>query len=404
LIRAGNYPAFNPPWPKMRPKIAVFGVLLQPVIVTLTKVYMITKEAVLEALSQVQEPDLGKDLVTLNMIHDIAIDGKNVSFTVMLTTPACPLKDMIEKACVNAIRLLVDKEAVVKVHMASNVNSNRKDNKAVLPGVKNIIVVASGKGGVGKSTVAVNLAIGLAKEGASVGLLDADIHGPSIPIMLGMRDERPKMIDVGDKGKIVPIERYGIKAMSIGLLIDEKQAVIWRGPQASSALKQFITDVYWQELDYLVIDLPPGTGDIHLTLVQTVPVTGAVIVSTPQQVAAADARKAIMMFKQPQINVPILGIVENMAYFTPQELPENKYYIFGKGGARNMAEQFDLPFLGEIPLVQGIREGGDKGVPAVVGDEPVAKNAFVALAQRVAQNIAIRNANLEPTKVVQMAN
>jgi len=365
---------------------------------------MITKEAVIEALSQVQEPDLGKDLVTLNMISDIAIDGKNVSFTVILTTPACPLKDMIEKACVNAIRLLVDKEAVVKVNMTSNVNSNRKDNKSVLPGVKNIIVVASGKGGVGKSTVSVNLAIGLAQEGAKVGLLDADIHGPSIPIMLGLRGERPQMTEIDGKGMIVPMERFGIKTMSIGLLIDEKQAVIWRGPQASAALRQFITDVYWQELDYLIIDLPPGTGDIHLTLVQTVPVTGAVIVSTPQAVAAADAKKAIMMFKQAQINVPILGIVENMAYFTPRELPENKYYIFGQGGARQMAEQFELPFLGEIPIVQGIREGGDKGIPAVVDDEPVAKEAFTRLARKVAQNIAMRNANMAPTKVVEMMN
>mgnify|MGYP003332749708 FL=1 len=263
---------------------------------------MITKEAVIEALSQVQEPDLGKDLVTLNMVKDIAIDGKKVSFTVVLTTPACPLKDMIEKACVNAIRLLVDKEAVVTVNMTANVTNNRKDNKAMLPGVRNIIVVGSGKGGVGKSTVSVNLAIALAQQGAKVGLLDADIHGPSIPMMMGMRDERPQMTEVDGKGMIVPLERYGIKAMSIGLLIDEKQAVIWRGPKASSALKQFITDVYWQELDYLVIDLPPGTGDIHLTLVQTVPVTGAVIVSTPQAVASADAKKAIMMFKQPQIN------------------------------------------------------------------------------------------------------
>ena len=363
---------------------------------------MITKEAVLKALSNVQEPDLGKDLVTLNMISDIEIDGKNVSFTVMLTTPACPLKEMIEKACINAIHILVDKEAVVKVKLDAKVNSNRKDNKAVLPGVKNIIVVASGKGGVGKSTVAVNLALGLAKEGASVGLLDADIYGPSIPIMLGLRDERPKMMDVNGKGMIIPLEVYGIKAMSIGLLIDEKQAVIWRGPMASSALKQFITDVYWQELDYLVIDLPPGTGDVHLTIVQTVPVTGAVIVSTPQPVAAADARKAILMLKQPQINVPILGVVENMAYFTPAELPENKYYIFGKGGAQQMAEQFELPFLGEIPIVQSIREGGDKGVPAIMGDEPVSKAAFTELAKRIAQNIAIRNANMEPTKVVQM--
>ncbi len=363
---------------------------------------MITKEAVLEALSNVQEPDLGKDLVTLNMISDIEIDGKKISFTVMLTTPACPLKEMIHNACVNAIRLLVDKEAVVTIKMDAKVNSNRKDNKAVLPNVKNIIIVASGKGGVGKSTVAVNLALGLAQEGASVGLLDADIYGPSVPIMLGLREDRPQMIEIEGKGMIVPMEKYGIKAMSIGFLIDEKQAVIWRGPQASSALKQFISDVYWQELDYLVIDMPPGTGDVHLTIVQTVPVTGAVIVSTPQAVASADARKAIMMLKQPQINVPILGVVENMAYFTPAELPENKYYLFGKGGAKKMAEQFELPFLGEIPIVQSIREGGDNGVPAVLGDEPVSKKAFIDLAKRIAQNIAIRNANLEPTKVVQM--
>ncbi len=361
---------------------------------------MITKEAVLKALSNVQEPDLGKDLVTLNMVQDIEIDGKNVTFTVVLTTPACPLKEMIEKACINAIHILVDKEAVVKVNMTANVNTNRKDNKVVLPGVKNIIMVASGKGGVGKSTVAVNLALGLAQEGASVGLLDADIYGPSIPIMLGMRDERPKMTDVDGKGMIVPIERYGIKAMSIGLLIDEKQAVIWRGPMASSALKQFISDVYWGELDYLVIDLPPGTGDVHLTLVQAVPVTGAVVVSTPQPVAAADARKAIMMFKQPQINIPILGIVENMAYFTPQELPDNKYYIFGKGGAKQMAEQFELPYLGEIPIVQSIREGGDRGIPAILDDAAVTRNIFTDLAQNVARNVSIRNANLEPTKVV----
>ncbi|MBS1779258.1 MAG: Mrp/NBP35 family ATP-binding protein [Bacteroidetes bacterium] len=362
---------------------------------------MISKEQVLKALGTVQEPDLGKDLVALNMVQDVEIDGNNISFTVVLTTPACPLKELIERDCIKAIHEHVDADANVIVKMTSNVNTNRKDN-IVLPGVKNIIMVASGKGGVGKSTVSVNLALGLAQEGASVGLLDADIYGPSVPIMLGIRDERPKMMDVNGKGMIVPIERYGIKAMSIGLLVDEKQAVIWRGPMASSALKQFISDVYWGELDYLVIDLPPGTGDVHLTLVQAVPVTGAVIVSTPQAVAAADAKKAIMMFKQPQINVPILGIVENMAYFTPAELPENKYYIFGKGGAAQMADQFDLPFLGEIPLVQSIREGGDKGIPAVLDDESITQNIFEQLAQNVARNVSLRNANLQPTKVVEI--
>lgn len=363
---------------------------------------MITKEQVLKALGNVDDPDLGKDLVTLNMVKDIEIDGNNVSFTVVLTTPACPMKEMIEKACINAIHILVSKEAVVTVHMTSNVQSNRKDNMALLPNVKNIIVVASGKGGVGKSTVSVNLALGLAQSGAKVGLLDADIYGPSVPIMLGLRDERPKMIDVDGKGKIVPIEKYGIKAMSIGLLVDEKQAVVWRGPMASSALKQFITDVHWGDLDYLVIDLPPGTGDVHLTLVQAVPVTGAVIVSTPQAVAAADAKKAIMMFKQPQINIPIVGVVENMAYFTPAELPENKYYLFGKGGAYKMAEQFELPFLGEVPLVQSIREGGDSGIPIVLDSANPASEIFLTLAGNVARNISLRNANMEPTKVVQL--
>lgn len=365
---------------------------------------MITEEAVLKALGNVDDPDLGKDLVTLNMIKDIAIDGNNVSFTVELTTPACPMKEMIENACINAIKHLVSQDAVVDVKMSSQVNSNRKDNKAFLPEVKNIIAVASGKGGVGKSTVSVNLALALAQEGAKVGLLDADIYGPSIPIMLGIRDERPKMMQVegSDKGKIVPIEKYGIKAMSIGLLVDEKQAVVWRGPMASSAIKQFITDVHWGDLDYLIIDLPPGTGDVHLTMVQSVPVTGSVVVSTPQPVAAADAKKAIMMFKQPQINIPIVGMVENMAYFTPEELPNNKYYIFGKGGAKKMSEQFELPYLGEVPIVQGIREGGDSGLPVVLESNSPVRPVFLELARKVAQNISIRNADLEPTKIVQM--
>jgi ATP-binding protein involved in chromosome partitioning len=245
--------------------------------------------------------------------------------------------------------------------------------------------------------------LGLAAEGATVGLMDADIYGPSIPIMMGIRDERPKMTEVNGKGMIVPIEKYGIKTMSIGLLIDEKQAVIWRGPMASSALKQFVTDVLWGELDYLVIDLPPGTGDVHLTIAQTIPVTGAVIVSTPQAVAAADARKAVMMFKQEHIKIPVLGVIENMAYFTPAELPENKYYIFGQGGAAKMAEQFELPFLGELPLVQSIREGGDLGVPAVIDEDSPARERFIELARNVAQNVSIRNASMEPTKVLEIA-
>ncbi|RYD51859.1 MAG: iron-sulfur cluster carrier protein ApbC [Sphingobacteriales bacterium] len=362
---------------------------------------MITQDAVMQALSHVQEPDLGKDLVTLGMIKDVQIDGMAVSFTVELTTPACPLKEMIEKACINAVHLLVSKEAQVTVNLTARTTTRRSDNGDLLPGVKNIIPVISGKGGVGKSTVAVNLALALAQEGAKVGLMDADIHGPSVPIMMGIRGERPRMMDVNGKGMIIPIEKYGIKTMSIGLLIDEKQAVIWRGPQVSSALKQFITDVYWGELDYLIIDMPPGTGDVQLTLVQTVPVTGAVVVSTPQAVAASDARKAIVMLKQPQINVPILGVIENMAYFTPAELPENKYYLFGQGGAQQMAEQFELPFIGELPIIQSIREGGDSGMPAVLDGGSPAREAFMELSAALVRNVSIRNAGT-PTQVVQM--
>jgi ATP-binding protein involved in chromosome partitioning len=363
---------------------------------------MITEAAVLKALSNVDDPDLGKDLVTLNMIKDIKIIEKQVSFTVELTTPACPMKEMIKKACVNAVRIFVDKEAEVTVNMTARVNTNRQDGGTVLPNVKNIIAVASGKGGVGKSTVASNLALALAQEGAKVGIMDADIYGPSTPMMFGIQGERPMMRDVDGKGMIEPIERFGVKVMSIGLLVDEKQAVIWRGPMATSAIRQFINDVYWGELDYLILDLPPGTGDIHLTLVQTVPITGAVIVTTPQAVAMADARKGMMMFKQGQINVPILGVVENMSYFTPAELPDNKYYIFGRNGGRELAEQFEVPFLGEVPIVQSIREGGDKGFPAVLNDEPISKNAFLNLAANVARSVAMRNANLDPTSVLTM--
>src|SRR4026208_584823 len=312
-----------------------------------------TTEKILEALSNVQEPDLGKDLVTLNMIKDIEINGNNVSFTVILTTPACPLKDMIGNACVNAIKLLVNKDAIVKVNFTSNTTTKRTDPGSVLPKVKNIIAVVSGKGGVGKSTVAANLALAISQGGAKVGLMDADIYGPSVPIMFGVRGERPMMIEINGKGMIAPLERYGIKLISIGLLVDEKSAVVWRGPMASSAIKQFITDVYWDELDYLIVDMPPGTGDIHLTLMQTVPVTGAVIVTTPQDVALADARKGIAMFGQAQMNVPVIGLVENMSYFIPPD-GGNKYYIFGKEGGKRLADEYDLPFLGEIPLVQTI--------------------------------------------------
>jgi ATP-binding protein involved in chromosome partitioning len=358
-----------------------------------------TKDDVLKALSNVQEPDLGKDLVTLNMVRDINIEGRNVSFTVVLTTPACPLKDLIKNACINAIRLMLDKEANVDVHFTSSTTTIRSDKGAVLPEVKNIIAVVSGKGGVGKSTVAANLALALSKGGAKVGLMDADIYGPSVPIMFGVRGERPMMTQINGKGMIVPLDRYGIKLMSIGLLVDEKNAVVWRGPMASSAIKQFVTDVFWGELDYLVIDMPPGTGDIHLTLMQAVPVTGVVIVTTPQDVALADAKKGIAMFAQAQLNVPIIGLVENMSYFSPAELPGSKYFIFGKDGGKRLAEEYDLPFLGQIPLVQSIREGGDVGVPVLMTDEDVTKHAFLEFAGNVARSTSMRNAHMRTEEI-----
>ncbi|GAB2825887.1 Mrp/NBP35 family ATP-binding protein [Ferruginibacter profundus] len=359
-----------------------------------------TKEDILKALSNVQEPDLGKDLVTLNMVKDITIDGNNVAFTIVLTTPACPMKDMMRMASENAIKILVNKEAVITVNFTANTSSNRKDAKTVLSGVKNIIAVVSGKGGVGKSTVSANLALALAAGGAKVGLMDADIYGPSQHIMFGIRGERPLMKDDGNgKGMIVPIEKFGIKIMSIGLLIDEKQAVVWRGPMVSSAIRQFVSDVDWGELDYLVIDMPPGTGDIHLTIVQTVPVTGVIVVTTPQLVALADAKKGVAMFGQAQLKVPVIGLVENMSYFTPAELPDNKYYIFGKDGGKNLAEEFELTFLGQIPIVQSIREGGDLGIPVMVSDDAISRKAFEEFAGNAVRGIAMRNANLAPTQI-----
>ncbi|MFN3403120.1 MAG: Mrp/NBP35 family ATP-binding protein [Cytophagaceae bacterium] len=360
----------------------------------------ISKEDVLKALSTVQEPDLKKDLVSLNMIRDIVVNGEKVKFTVVLTTPACPLKELIRKMCVDAIHQHVDPKADVTVDMTADVTSVRTSGP-VLPGVKNIIAISSGKGGVGKSTVTANLAIALSKAGAKVGLIDADIYGPSMPTMFDLVDERPSVIQENGKNYIIPLVQYGIKIMSIGFLTPADHAIVWRGPMASSALKQFITDCKWEELDYLLIDLPPGTSDIHLTLVQNVPVTGAVVVTTPQKVALADALKGLLMFKQPQINVPVLGIVENMAYFTPEELPNNKYFIFGKNGGKDLAEKYEVPFLGQIPLVQGIRESGDNGKPVTMQDN-ITGEAFFKVAEALAQQVAIRNANLEATKPVEL--
>lgn len=363
-----------------------------------------TQEQVLDALRTVDDPDLKRDLVTLNMIKDIQIDGDQISFTVELTTPACPLKELIRRDCTAAIHKLVSPEAKVEVNMSSNVTTTRRTNTPMLPDVKNIIAVASGKGGVGKSTVAVNLAVTLSKMGAKVGLVDADIFGPSIPTMFNVEFEKPNVKQVNGKNIIVPLEQYGVKLISIGFLMSADEAIVWRGPMASKALQQFLSDVEWGALDYLIIDLPPGTSDIHLTLVQSVPVTGSIIVTTPQKVALADARKALAMFRQPQINVPVLGIVENMAYFTPAELPENKYYIFGKAGGKQLAEKTEVPFLGEIPLVQSIRESGDQGYPAALRQEDglVEREAFENVAQEFARQVAIRNDKQAKTKPVEM--
>lgn len=357
---------------------------------------IITSEQVLQALGNVEEPDLKKDLVTLNMIQDIKIDGNKISFSVILTTPACPLKGLIENACRNAIGHFISKDIEVSINMTSQVTTQKNTG---VPGVKNIIAVASGKGGVGKSTVAANLALGLAQKGAKVGLIDADIYGPSVPIMFGLEGARPMASEVNGKTRIEPIEKYGIKLLSIGFFTDPNQPVPWRGPMVSTAIKQLFNDADWGELDYLVVDLPPGTGDIHITVTQTFPVTGAVIVTTPQNVALADARKGIGMFMMDAINVPILGVIENMSYFTPAELPQNKYYIFGQGGGQKLAEQIESPFLGEIPLVRSISESGDAGQPVVLQENNPMKDAFLNIAERVAQQVAICNAGISNRKI-----
>ena len=298
----------------------------------------VTKEQILKALSTVEEPDLKKDLVTLNMVRNITVEDSTVSFEVVLTTPACPLKELIKSRCTEAVEKEIGTDYTIVINLTSDVTSSRFFSPT-LPKVKNIIAIASGKGGVGKSTVSSNLAIALAQTGAKVGLIDADIFGPSMPVMFGMENDKPGMVEEDGRNLVVPLKKYGVEMISMGFLSPAENAVVWRGPMASSALKQFIGDVKWPELDYMLIDLPPGTSDIHLTLVQSVPVTGAVIVTTPQKVAITDAQKGLQMFKQPQINVPILGVVENMAYFTPDELPDNKYYLFGEGGGKDVSRE-----------------------------------------------------------------
>ncbi|MFD2552890.1 Mrp/NBP35 family ATP-binding protein [Sphingobacterium tabacisoli] len=348
---------------------------------------MITKEQILHALSHVEDPDLKKDLVTLHMIQNIEIYPNKLKFDVVLTTPACPMKGHIEHACRNAIALFVDKDIEVEINMTSNVTSV---DTSQLKGIKNIILVSSGKGGVGKSTVASNLALALAESGAKTGLLDADIYGPSLPIMFGLEGAKPMATQMPDgKTKIEPIEKFGLKLLSIGFFTDPNQPIPWRGPMATAAIKQLFNDADWGELDYLIVDMPPGTGDIHITVSQTYPISGAVIVTTPQQVALADAIKGIAMYQMEGINVPIVGIVENMAYFTPAELPENKYYIFGKDGGKRLAEDNKVPFLGEIPLIKAISDAGDNGFPVVLdGDEDISES-YKSIAGRVAQEVSI---------------
>ncbi len=353
----------------------------------------ITEKEILAVLSTVQEPDFRKDLVTLNMIQQLTINGNRVSFQVVLTTPACPFKEKIEKDCRLALHKAFGDALDVHIEMTANVNTKRQD-KLVLPQVKNIIAVASGKGGVGKSSVAAGIAMSLSLKGAKVGLLDADIHGPSVPMMFGELTARPQMKEVAGKSLMVPIEKFGIKLLSIGFLIEPEQAVVWRGPMVSSALRQMVNDTDWGELDYLIIDLPPGTGDIHLTMLQVVPLTGIVMVTTPQAIALADAYKAATMFNMTPVKVPILGMVENMAYFTPAELPDNKYYIFGYGGGKTMSNELDVPFLGEIPIYMEIREGGDTGKPAVMDNNSPVQKAFFMLTEKLARQIAVINANI----------
>jgi ATP-binding protein involved in chromosome partitioning len=354
---------------------------------------IITKEQILAALRNVEDPDLKKDLVTLNMIKDLKIEGQEIRFTLELTTPACPMKDMLTNACTNAIKHFVSATAVVKIDITSKVT--RPLDISQLKAIKNIILVSSGKGGVGKSTVASNLAIALAADGAKVGIIDADIYGPSMPIMFGLVGAKPSARETAEgKSLILPIEKYGIKILSLGFFADPEQPVPWRGPMASNAIKQLFNDADWGELDYLIVDLPPGTGDIHITISQSFPIAGALVVTTPQQVALADAGKGLRMFKMPGIQIPILGVIENMSYFTPAELPSHKYYIFGKDGGKQLAAKFDVPFLGEIPLVQSITEAGDQGAPVAMDLSNPLAAAFAAIAGKVAQQISINNNKL----------
>ena len=360
-----------------------------------------SKERILNALRKVAHPEHNRDIVSLGMVEDLKTEGKKISFSLLFAKPNDPFVSSIRKACVQTIMEHVDPEAQVKGNITIK-KAETTAKKDILQGVSNIVAIASGKGGVGKSTIAVNIAVSLANKGLRVGLIDADIFGPSIPKMFNVENIRPEVRRTRDMDLIVPVGKYGVNLLSIGFFINPDDALVWRGPMATNALKQMIGQGDWGELDYLLVDLPPGTSDIHLTLVQEVPVTGAIIVSTPQEVALADAVKGIAMFTSDKINVPILGLVENMAWFTPAELPGNKYYIFGKQGCRMLAEKYNIKLLGQIPIVERICEDGDTGKPSVLEKDSLVAGAFMGLTENLIQQVEIRNRELEPTKKVEI--
>lgn len=359
------------------------------------------QEKILNALRTVRDPQTGRDIVSVGMVQDLDIQGNIVNFKLAVPSLQMQGKAELNFACIGAIAEVYP-QADVNVHFVARAAGSPQSSSTV-PHIRNIIAVASGKGGVGKSTVSVNLALGLRQLGAKVGLMDADVYGPSIPTMLGLVGKRPKVQDVTGAMKMVPLDAYGMPCISIGNIIEPEQAVVLRGPRLAAIIKQFFNDVLWPELDFLVVDLPPGTGDVQLTLVQTAPITGVVLVTTPQEVALADAVKAMNMFLLPQINVPILGVVENMSWFTPAELPQNKYFIFGEGGGKRLAKESNSVLLGQVPLVQSIREGGDEGRPAVLQSDSPVSSAFLEVAKNTLRQVAVRNETMEPTRVVQMA-
>lgn len=360
-------------------------------------------QLITDALRNVRYPGTGKDIVEMGFVSDdIHIDGNNVSLTLLFEKPNDPFIKSVVKAAETAILTYVSPDVNIKgnIEVKTKQVEVKQTPAKLLPLVKNIIAITSGKGGVGKSTITSNLAVSLAKKGYKVGLLDADVFGPSMPKMFGVEDSQPFLEVIESKEMIIPIEKYGVKLLSIGFFVNKDNAIVWRGAMAGNALKQLIADANWGELDYFLIDFPPGTSDIHLTLVQTLAITGAVVVSTPQDVALADARKGIDMFINEKVNVPILGLVENMAWFTPAELPENKYYIFGKDGVKNLSKEFNVSLLGQIPIVQSIREGGDNGTPVALRENSVLGNAFDELADNLVDSVQKRNDNSAPTQKV----